>query len=1375
MNRFFKHSGFILMSVFILIIFTNMPVQAQVIQHLKMKMANESYQKYLYGEAIPLYEEILHRDPTNMEAKKKLASCYRMSNDTRNSERLYGQLVVEDSIGLLNKLYYAQALAENGKYDLAKYWYKKYDNALAIDARGKRFLNSYNNIKKFYKDSTSWQIEFLSINSAQADFSPMFYKKGIVFCSARSQGGAVKYVYGWDQSAFLNLYYVEDTSLIKGKPFHTEATKDNASSHYDSTGHINNGHSEDTKSSGNDSYTLGYYGNTFLKEDEEWITASKHLVVPFNKKINSRYHEGPCSFSKNLDSMVFTRNGFHGGKLRKSKDGVSKLKIYSSRHEGDNWTTARPIKFNKFQYYVKFTGLNSFNRNTSESDTAYVKEIQLDDDQFSISHPCLSRDNKKLFFVSDAPIGFGGSDIYVCTWEGDHWSAPLNCGKNINTEGNEMFPYADDNGNLYFSSDGWGGIGGLDIYFSETELNIFGEKDNIFSKPINLGFPINSKKDDFGIIVDKDFTVGYFSSNRRKGANDDDIFRFRYVGASTITIQGMVLHKHTGTPMDSAKVVLRDLRTGLDSMITPKYGMFSFPKLSPGKDYILFVDRKGYHSQKINLNTMDLKRGDTCKVKIELEPKEIFIYVKGNVYGEDDKLPMANVRVKIYNNCTGQTDEILTDGTGNYSMRLKENCCYAISAIKDNCGVNSTVVSTVGIESNQNIPADFSMLCKGDVVKLDDIYYDLGKWDIRPEAAVQLDKLLVVMKKYPDMKIELRAHTDSRGDDLKNMTLSDQRAKSAEKYLESKGINVASISGKGYGETLPLNQCKNGVKCTEEEYQVNRRTEFKILSMGKPMPLAKINASLAGNCQNYVENIIKKEEESNREPEYKPTPVSTDLLDAFAKKEPNPNSILKEEPKVVTPPVEVKKEEPKVVTPSVEVKKEEPKIVTPVVVKKEEPKVVTPQLEVKKEEPKVVTPVIVKKEEPKVVTPPVEVKKEEPKVVTPPVEVKKEEPKVVTPVVVKKEEPKVVTPPVEVKKEEPKIVTPPAEVKKEEPKIVTPVIVKKEEPKVVTPPVEVKKEEPKVVTPPVEVKKEEPKVVTPVVVKKEEPKVVTPPVEVKKEEPKVVTPPVEVKKEEPKVVTPVVVKKEEPKVVTPPVEVKKEEPKIVTPVIVKKEEPKVVTPPVEVKKEEPVEESDPFNDVFGSTEKAATSAIKGTVLKSGTSETLNGTKIILKSNGRKIDSITTVVNGGFMFSKLPPGANYEVYVSRKGYYDQKVTINSSGLQPGQTGTVKVALVNDPNQKDELEPSMVFMLKGKVVNEAKAPQAGVTVFLTNNIDKTTSEVKANQQGEYSFTLRRQCHYTVKATRGNCNSPALNKSTIGLQSSQTFDVELIIKCE
>ena len=1391
-NILLKQTGLFL-GIILIFIASSLSSYGQIIQNYKMKIANNAYDKYLYGEAIPTYEEIIHTDPSNIEAKKKLATCYRMTNDTRNAERMYGVLVKEDSIGLLNKLYYAQALAENGKYDEAKVWYKKYDNALAIDGRGKRFLKTYEGISKLYRDSASWGLELLSINSPQSDFSPVYYKRGLVFCSARQQGGAVKHVFGWDQSAFLNLYYVEDTSTIKGKKYHTPLIEDVVSTKYDSSGHVD-GHSEDTKNSGNDSYTLGYYGNTFLKEEEDWITSSNTLVHPFSKQVNSKYHEGPSSFSHDQDSIVLTRNGFHGGKLQKSKDGVSKLKIYSARFLKGKWEKPKPIKFNKFQYYVKFTGLNTLNKkNTGETDTAYVREIELDDDQFSISHPSLSNDNKKLFFVSDAPIGFGGTDIYVSDFVDGKWSAPLNCGKNVNTEGNEMFPYVDENGNLYFSSDGWGGLGGLDIYYAETEMNIFGTKDNIFKKCVNLGFPINSKKDDFGIIADKNFTHGYFSSNRRRGANDDDIFRFRYEGVTTISVLGSVVKKADGFPLDSAKVTIADVNGAvIATSTTPKYGAFNIPNLKTGMDYIATVERKGYHTKKVNLNTTDLKRGDTTKIKVELESKEIFIYASGHVFGEDDKLPMGGVKIRIYNNCTGQSEELYTDSEGNFKTRLKENCCYAITALKDNCGVNSTVVSTVGISSDKTIPVLFSMLCKGDVVKIDNIYYDLGKADIKEESKKELDKLLVLFNKYPDMRIEVRSHTDSRGSDDKNLLLSDQRAKAVDQYFTEKGIAANKIIGKGYGEKMLLNKCNDGIPCTEEEHAINRRTEFAILTMGKPMAQSKILSEMAGNCQNYVENVIKKEENDNKEPAaFKRDTIPVDHLSAFGKNEPNPNAIApKQEVKPVITPV-VKEEVKPVVAPVL--KKEEPKPVVAPVVKKEEPiakpivkeevkPVVAP---VVKEEVKPVVAPVVKKEEP--VAKPIvkeEVKpvvapvvKEEVKPVVAPV-VKKEEP-VAKPIV--KEEVKPVVAPVV--KEEVKPVVAPV-VKKEEPKPIVASVVKKEEP-VVKP---IVKEEVKPVVAPV-VKKEEPKPIVAPVVKKEEPvakpivkdevKPVIAPV-VKKEEPKPVVTPV-VKKEEPKPMVAPVVKKEEPKPVLVAPVVKKEEPKPVVAPVVKKEEPKpVVVAPV-VKKEEPkpVAEDDPFGGLLSNVDKTATNTctIKGSVFKKGTTEGINTTKLILKSDGKEIATTNSVLTGTFSFTKLEAGKDYEIFAERKGYLPQKISVSSSSLQPGQTGNVKVYLDLDPNQKDLAnEPDVLITLKGKVTDsKTNAPAAGATIVITDNIDKTSREIKTDFTGGYSIVLRKQAHFTIKASKGTCVSDPVNKSTIGINASQTMDGNLVMKCQ
>ncbi|HTL81170.1 MAG TPA: OmpA family protein, partial [Bacteroidia bacterium] len=113
-------------------------------------------------------------------------------------------------------------------------------------------------------------------------------------------------------------------------------------------------------------------------------------------------------------------------------------------------------------------------------------------------------------------------------------------------------------------------------------------------------------------------------------------------------------------------------------------------------------------------------------------------------------------------------------------------------------------------------------------IRLENIYYDYNKWNIRPDAAVELDKLVKIMQDNPQIKIELSSHTDSRGSDSYNMKLSQKRAQSAVDYIVSKGISKDRITAKGYGESVPLNRCTNGVKCTEDEWQFNRRTEFKV-------------------------------------------------------------------------------------------------------------------------------------------------------------------------------------------------------------------------------------------------------------------------------------------------------------------------------------------------------------------------------------------------------------------------------------------------------------------------------------------------------------------------------------------------------------------
>ncbi len=118
-------------------------------------------------------------------------------------------------------------------------------------------------------------------------------------------------------------------------------------------------------------------------------------------------------------------------------------------------------------------------------------------------------------------------------------------------------------------------------------------------------------------------------------------------------------------------------------------------------------------------------------------------------------------------------------------------------------------------------------------IRLDNIYYDYNKWDIRPDAAIELDKLVKIMQENPEINIELSSHTDSRGKDKYNMTLSKNGAQSAVNYIISKGIDASRIYAKGYWESKLLNRCGNGVQCSEEEHQLNRRTEFKVVKISQ--------------------------------------------------------------------------------------------------------------------------------------------------------------------------------------------------------------------------------------------------------------------------------------------------------------------------------------------------------------------------------------------------------------------------------------------------------------------------------------------------------------------------------------------------------------
>ena len=537
------------------------------------------------------------------------------------------------------------------------------------------------------------------------------------------------------------------------------------------------------------SYLDLYYGK--LKPDGDMETPDI-----FHKKVNTKFHEGPLSFYNDQQNVVFTRNNYFKGKAKKSTDGITKLKLYfadrkkSDKGEEDDWVNIRPFEFN--------------------------------DDEYSVGHPSITNDGKKMYFVSDMPGGIGGTDIYVTYFKDGKWSLPKNMGKTINTEGNEMFPYV--NGDyMYFSSDGHQGLGGLDLY----RATLFNDAAVDFK---NLGHPMSSSFDDFSLIITEDDHYGYFSTNRDDTVYDN-IYYFVYDKPGDIFVRGTVLNNHDSSTVAESQVKLMDLDGKvLKDTISDGNGDFEF-RLAYKKHYKLEADKLGY----VTINTDSIytsKANDVIDNRLlYIEPPHFVVSIKPIDKETREPIKGAQIHCKdLENHELVELDpreeihhEFVTTPGNDYEMTANK-IGYFSNTIEGHIGYDHEYDTVFYV-----IPMEKIELEKA--IELENIYYDLDKSFIRPDAAVELDKLVTILEENPTIKIELGSHTDSRGSDRYNLSLSQRRATSAVEYIVSKGIASDRIVAKGYGETDLVNKCSNGVECSKEEHQRNRRTEFKVTAL----------------------------------------------------------------------------------------------------------------------------------------------------------------------------------------------------------------------------------------------------------------------------------------------------------------------------------------------------------------------------------------------------------------------------------------------------------------------------------------------------------------------------------------------------------------
>lgn len=600
-----------------------------------IRQGNNYYEHLGFAEAIPHYENV-YRKTNDTEIELKLADSYFRTSKLDSAEAIYKRAVDRGSRS--PKLYfnYGKVLMANGKHKMAADYFKRYLQIHNNDLVAKMLLTSCNSVVDRYRDTTLFELKPILEDQFKNAFSIIEYQNGAVFAADKEVFTGRKTA-AWTGNSYLDLYT--------------------------------------------------------MKKDVEGNWMAPELL---QGDINGQFHEGPATFSKDGNTVYFTRSNYYKKKMVINEEDENNLKIFKATLIDGKWKNLEDFPYNS--------------------------------DDYSVGHPTLSEDGKTMFFVSDMPGGLGGTDIYRSTYENGTWTKPENLGKEINTEGNEMFPYVHSDGTLYFSSDAHNSMGGLDVfitYYNGTR----------WLKPENLNYPLNSFKDDFGFSINSDNKTGFVSSSRTKSDK-----------------------------------------------------MYSFEKNPPTFNLYGIAREKG------------------------------------------TQIPVAGVIVEVTNAKTGEVISMVSDAKGNFKLKLAPETKYHLYCTKFGCFSRTDNISTEGLKYSEDFFADFEVepIVIDKPIVLENIYYDFDKWNIRPDAAVELDKLVRILKDNPNIDIEMGSHTDSRGSDQYNLVLSDKRAYAAVQYLISKGIEPKRLTYRGYGETVHVNQCKNGVQCSEEEHQKNRRTEFKV-------------------------------------------------------------------------------------------------------------------------------------------------------------------------------------------------------------------------------------------------------------------------------------------------------------------------------------------------------------------------------------------------------------------------------------------------------------------------------------------------------------------------------------------------------------------
>lgn len=602
-----------------------------------------------------------------------------------------------------------------------------------------------------------------------------------------------------------------------------------------------------------------YNAIVFLKD------TAKVIITNLGDSINSFFPEYGPVISADESVIIFTsrREGSTGGE--KTIDNRFYEDIYISYKTTDgNWKKAKSIGEN----------INSYSNEASISLSADGQQLfiykdfnggdiyysSLEGENWSSPMPmgsdinspawepsgCLSADGNIFYFVSNREGGFGGTDLYRCVkLPNGSWSKALNLGPTINTEYDEDAPFAHPDGvTLFFSSKGHKNMGGYDVFYSVKD------EDAKWTTPINLSAPINTPDDDIFYVLSTDGKRAYYSSVKKGGLGEKDIYMITYKDAivdPVTLLKGQLTFNGTDKIPNDVMISVTDLESGLQvQTIKPnsKTGKYLIT-LSPGKSgktYSIRYEAEGYQPVTDEITIEPISSYQEIEKALELnlinfESKTPgTLSVSGKITTPDSTI-IETATVIVKNNTTGiLIDKFYTNNKGIYYFVLQKG---------ENYNITYEAKGFLFRSENINIPnqPDYTELQKdiilepvkvGAKIILNNIFFDSNRSILRKESSTELEKVLTLMREYPFISIEVSGHTDSKGKDEANLKLSQERAKAVASYLEKQGIEKNRIIAKGYGKTKPIapNTLPNG-KPNPEGMQQNRRVELKIIDQIK--------------------------------------------------------------------------------------------------------------------------------------------------------------------------------------------------------------------------------------------------------------------------------------------------------------------------------------------------------------------------------------------------------------------------------------------------------------------------------------------------------------------------------------------------------------